>query len=64
MSGDTDDLMSYDVLFYVKVLVSIQGLIFVPEPVFNEPGDEQSIGTLEGQQKSSMYNSSIKRVLS
>ncbi len=39
-----------------QVLVSIQSLILVPEPYFNEPGYEQEIGTDAGKRHSADYN--------
>nr|CAD7267850.1 unnamed protein product [Timema shepardi] len=42
-----------------QVLVSIQSLILVPEPYFNEPGYERSRGTPSGNQSSREYNSNI-----
>ena len=39
-----------------QVLVSIQSLILVPEPYFNEPGYEQEIGTEAGEKHSAEYN--------
>ena len=41
----------------VQVLVSIQSLILVPEPYFNEPGYETEIGTEAGKRHSAEYNS-------
>ena len=38
------------------MLVSIQSLILVPEPYFNEPGYEQEIGTDAGKKHSAEYN--------
>jgi hypothetical protein len=35
-------------LQYAQVLVSIQSLIFVPEPYFNEPGYEREMGLPAG----------------
>lgn len=35
----------FDVYVSFKVLVSIQSLIFVAEPYFNEPGFESQLGT-------------------
>ena len=43
----------------LQVLVSIQSLILVPEPYFNEPGYERLMGTSEGNMKSKNYNSQI-----
>ncbi|XP_065205960.1 baculoviral IAP repeat-containing protein 6-like isoform X3 [Planococcus citri] len=44
---------------FLQVLVSIQSLILVPEPYFNEPGYERSRGTASGNQSSKEYNSNI-----
>ena len=40
----------------LQVLVSIQGLILVPEPYFNEAGYMNQKATLEGQENSRLYN--------
>ncbi|XP_059477801.1 baculoviral IAP repeat-containing protein 6 [Neocloeon triangulifer] len=44
---------------FLQVLVSIQSLILVPEPYFNEPGYERSRGTPSGTHSSREYNSNI-----
>ncbi|CAJ1379970.1 unnamed protein product [Effrenium voratum] len=44
----------------VQVLVSIQSLILVPEPYFNEPGFEREIGTSQGQEHSARYNAALR----
>lgn len=44
---------------FLQVLVSIQSLILVPEPYFNEPGYERSRGTPSGTQSSKEYNQNI-----
>ncbi|XP_058461839.1 baculoviral IAP repeat-containing protein 6 isoform X2 [Malaya genurostris] len=44
---------------FLQVLVSIQSLILVPEPYFNEPGFERSRGTPSGSHSSREYNSNI-----
>lgn len=44
---------------FLQVLVSIQSLILVPEPYFNEPGFERSRGTASGTHCSREYNSNI-----
>ena len=46
--------MSKSCLF--QVLISIQSLIMVPDPYFNEPGYEQYINTDAGKKMSSEYN--------
>ncbi|XP_028176769.1 baculoviral IAP repeat-containing protein 6-like [Ostrinia furnacalis] len=44
---------------FLQVLVSIQSLILVPEPYFNEPGYERSRGSSAGSSASLEYNSNI-----
>eukprot|EP01137_Pigoraptor_chileana_P003704 Opistho-2@44285 len=44
----------------LQVLVSIQSLIFVPSPWFNEPGYEKYLGTPEGDKNSSIYNQNLR----
>nr|XP_022316205.1 uncharacterized protein LOC111119919 [Crassostrea virginica] len=43
----------------LQVLVSIQSLILVPDPYFNEPGFEQDIGTEAGKKHSDDYNEDV-----
>lgn len=40
----------------LQVLVSIQSLILVPDPYFNEPGFERNLGTEAGKRASAHYN--------
>ena len=40
------------------MLVSIQGLVLVSEPYYNEAGYERQMGTLEGNHNSKQYNES------
>merc|ERR1719316_2046501 len=40
----------------LQVLVSLQGLVLVEEPYFNEPGHECDVGTEQGRQSSTLYN--------
>lgn len=44
----------------LQVLVSIQSLILVPEPFFNEPGLEKQMGTACGKKQSNSYNSTVR----
>ena len=44
----------------LQVFVSVQSLIFVPEPYFNEPGYEGIMGTPNGDIKSRAYNDQIR----
>lgn len=46
-------------MFDSQVLVSIQSLILVGEPYFNEPGFERSRGTPAATHSSKEYNSNI-----
>jgi len=46
---------------FLQVLVSIQSLILVPDPYFNEPGYERDIGTIHGNLASRNYNNEIRR---
>ncbi len=43
-----------------QVLLSIQSMIFVSEPYFNEPGYERSRGTPEGKKKSLEYDYNVR----
>lgn len=45
---------------FLQVMVSIQGLILVEDPYFNEPGFQQSMGTPSGQAESTRYNDKIR----
>ena len=44
----------------LQVLMSIQALILVPDPFFNEPGYERNRGTPEGDRQSRSYNETIR----
>ena len=44
---------------FLQVLISIQSLILVDLPYFNEPGYEKEINTPSGQKKSDLYNEEI-----
>jgi len=45
----------------LQILVSIQSLILIEEPYFNEPGYEREIGTAVGKNKSFDYNDNIRK---
>jgi len=45
----------------LQVLISIQSLILVSEPYFNEPGYESELGTERGGQQSRRYNETIRQ---
>jgi len=44
----------------LQVLVSLQGLVLVEEPYFNEPGHECDVGTEQGRQASTLYNENAR----
>merc|ERR1719192_1761151 len=46
---------------FLQVAISIQSLIFVPEPYYNEPGWERYMGTKDGDRRSRDYNKVIER---
>ena len=45
----------------LQVLVSIQSLILVPQPYFNEPGYERQMGTPEGDSQNAAYNAEVQK---
>ena len=44
----------------LQLLVSLQGLVLVDKPYYNEPGNEKHAGTLEGEQQARSYNENAK----
>lgn len=44
----------------LQVLVSLQSLVFVPDPYFNEPGYESSYNSESGKRSSEQYSFTIK----
>ena len=44
----------------LQVLVSIQSIIMVPKPYFNEPGYAEEEGTPAGEQRSREYNDNLR----
>lgn len=46
---------------YQQVLLSIQGMMFTPDPCFNEPGYEGIKGTDEGDVSSILHKSSQRK---
>ncbi|CAG7714167.1 unnamed protein product [Allacma fusca] len=43
----------------LQLLISIQGLILVPEPYYNEAGYEKQRGSQQGEENSRMYNEMV-----
>ena len=59
-SGAKGETWDKNVSTMSQVIVSIQSLIFVADPFFNEPGFERGIGTDDGRKKSDEYNRQIR----
>lgn len=59
-NGDKGESWNKDTSSLFQVFMSIQSLILVDEPYFNEPGYESSIGTPKGKQDSANYNNKIR----
>eukprot|EP00656_Telonema_subtile_P004579 TRINITY_DN12095_c0_g1_i7.p1 TRINITY_DN12095_c0_g1~~TRINITY_DN12095_c0_g1_i7.p1 ORF type:complete len:613 (+),score=123.11 TRINITY_DN12095_c0_g1_i7:667-2505(+) len=58
--GRTEQMWTPGKSTLLQVLVSIQSLILVSDPYFNEPGIEAEQGTPEGQSASELYNQSAR----
>lgn len=59
-SGQKGESWNKDTSTFLQVLVSIQSLIMVDEPYFNEPGWEREMHTETGRKKSFDYNDKIR----
>jgi len=59
-SGAEGETWNKDTSTLLQVLVSIQSLILVPQPFFNEPGYEAQIGTPRGDQNSRQHNETLR----
>ena len=59
-SGQEGEKWNNKTSSFLQVLVSIQSLILVDKPYFNEPGYERIMNTLEGDTKSFEYNEEIR----
>jgi len=59
-SGDSGENWNAKTSTLLQVLVSIQSLILVDEPYFNEPGYEKTMGTEEGKKASEQYNKNVR----
>ena len=59
-SGDQGESWHAKTSTLLQVFTSIQALILVPDPFFNEPGYERTRGTAEGDRQSRAYNEVIR----
>mmetsp|Transcript_17619 Transcript_17619/g.49241 ORF Transcript_17619/g.49241 Transcript_17619/m.49241 type:complete len:1167 (-) Transcript_17619:484-3984(-) len=55
-NGREDEMWRPDSSTLLQVLVSIQGLVLVPKPYYNEAGYEKHMGTAEGERNAALYN--------
>eukprot|EP01092_Planopodium_desertum_P010110 TRINITY_DN44440_c0_g2_i1.p1 TRINITY_DN44440_c0_g2~~TRINITY_DN44440_c0_g2_i1.p1 ORF type:complete len:293 (-),score=8.98 TRINITY_DN44440_c0_g2_i1:72-950(-) len=59
-SGTSGENWSKETSTFLQVLISIQSLILVPQPYYNEPGYERQMGTPAGDSASAAYNDHIR----
>ncbi len=59
-SGDKGESWVPEISTFYQVLISIQSLILVEQPYFNEPGYERELNTPQGKIKSDSYNDNIR----
>ena len=59
-SGEAGESWIPDVSSFLQVLISIQSLILVDMPYFNEPGYEKNMNTTNGKALSKKYNDNIR----
>jgi ubiquitin-protein ligase len=59
-SGDVGESWNPELSTFLQVIISIQALILVENPFFNEPGYERCMNTNEGKIKSIKYNETIR----
>ncbi len=57
-NGDRGESWNANTSTVLQVLVSIQSLIMVEDPYYNEPGYEGSMGTEDGKARSEEYSKS------
>jgi ubiquitin-protein ligase len=59
-SGEKGENWIPEISTFFQVIISIQSLILVDEPYFNEPGYESSMNTTEVKKQIKMYNENIR----
>jgi len=59
-SGEKGESWNSDISTFLQVLISIQSLILVEHPYFNEPGWEREMHTKSGKLKSFEYSDNIR----
>ena len=58
--GEKGESWIPEISSFFQVLISIQSLILVDDPYFNEPGYEKTMNTVDGKKHSSLYNDNIR----
>jgi baculoviral IAP repeat-containing protein 6 len=58
--GEKGESWIPEISTFFQVMISIQSLILVDEPYFNEPGYERTSNTPEGKKQSAIYNENIR----
>ena len=59
-SGNESEKWNPQTSTFLQVLVSIQSLILIDQPYFNEPGYEREMNTKQGDKESKLYNNNIQ----
>ena len=59
-SGEQEESWNSELSTFLQVIISIQSLIMVEKPYFNEPGYERTINTPSGIEASKKYNDMIR----
>lgn len=60
-TGQPEEMWNPQTSSLLQVIISIQSLILVSEPYFNEPGLERSRGAPSGDKRSRDYNANIRQ---
>lgn len=58
-SGQDSEKWIPETSTFIQIIISIQSLILIDDPYFNEPGYDKLINTADGKEKSLMYNLNI-----
>jgi ubiquitin-protein ligase len=58
--GEKSEMWNPQLSTFLQVLISIQSLILIEQPYFNEPGFEKSMTTQQGINNSKKYNDNIR----
>ena len=59
-SGQQGEKWNGDISTFLQVIISIQSLIMVEDPFFNEPGYEKSMHTANGKKRAFQYKDDIR----